>query len=155
MADPSPEVREHYASEIVEAERLTRGSGRLELVRTQEIVRRHLPAPTLRILDVGGGAGVHAEWLAGDGHVVHVVDPMPNHVEAVQRLGRSNGRITAEIGDARQLAAETGSADAVLLLGPLYHLTGRADRVQALAEARRVVRIGALVGSVDQAQRLF
>jgi SAM-dependent methyltransferase len=32
--------------------------------------------------------------------------------------------------------------DAVLLLGPLYHLRRRADRVRALSEARRVVRPG-------------
>jgi SAM-dependent methyltransferase len=142
MAEPPPEVREHYESEIVEEERLTRGTGRLELFRTQEIIRRHLPPGPLRILDVGGGAGVHAEWLADDGHDVHVIDPMANHVEAAQRLGRDHGRITAEVGDARHLDAETGSADAVLLLGPLYHLTDRADRVRALTEARRVVRPG-------------
>jgi SAM-dependent methyltransferase len=33
----------------------------------------------------------------------------------------------------------------VLLLGPLYHLPDRADRVRALAEARRAVRPGGLV----------
>ena len=38
-----------------------------------------------------------------------------------------------------------GSVDAVLLLGPLYHLEDRADRVRALAEARRVGRPGAVV----------
>ena len=37
------------------------------------------------------------------------------------------------------------SADAVLLLGPLYHLDEPADRVRALAEARRVVRHGGVV----------
>jgi ubiquinone/menaquinone biosynthesis C-methylase UbiE len=142
MGEPAPEVREHYEAEIVEAERLTRGAGKLELLRTQEIIRRHLPPGSLRILDVGGGAGVHAEWLAEDGHAVHVIDPMPNHVEAVRRLGQTPGRITAEVGDARSLDAESSSADAVLLLGPLYHLTDRADRVQALSEARRVVRPG-------------
>jgi ubiquinone/menaquinone biosynthesis C-methylase UbiE len=142
MAEPPPEVREHYESEIVEAERLTRGAGRLEFVRTQEIIRRHLPPGSLYIVDVGGGAGVHAEWLADDGHTVHVVDPMPSHVAAARRLAPSRGRISAEVGDARRLDAESNSADAVLLLGPLYHLTDRADRLQALNEARRVVRPG-------------
>jgi SAM-dependent methyltransferase len=33
-----------------------------------------------------------------------------------------------------------GSGDAVLLLGPLYHLTAREDRLSALREARRVLR---------------
>jgi len=36
----------------------------------------------------------------------------------------------------------------VLLLGPLYHLTRRADRSRALTQARRVVRPGGVVASV-------
>jgi hypothetical protein len=35
----------------------------------------------------------------------------------------------------------------VLLLGPLYHLADRADRVRALTEARRAVRLGGLVAA--------
>lgn len=140
MVDPPSEMREHYESEIVEAERLTRGAGRLEFARTQEIIRRHLPLHPLAILDVGGGSGAHAEWLAEDGHTVHVVDPIPNHVERARRLTGPQWRVTAEVGDARSLRAEDESVDVVLLLGPLYHLTDRADRVRALQEARRVVR---------------
>lgn len=142
MLEPPSEVRDHYQVEIVEAERLSRGAGQLELARTQEIVRRHLPPGRLRIHDVGGGAGAHATWLADDGHTVHVVDPMPSHVEAAQGLASDTRRITAELGDARSLAAESECSDAVLLLGPLYHLTDRADRVRALEEAARVVRPG-------------
>src|SRR5215813_6779926 len=142
MVGPPRDVRDHYEAEVVEAERLTRGAGQLELLRTQEIIRRHLPPGPLTIHDVGGGAGAHAEWLANDGHAVHLVDPMPHHVQAAQRLASRDRRITAEVGDARHLAAENDSADAVLLLGPLYHLTERSDRLQALAEACRVVRPG-------------
>jgi SAM-dependent methyltransferase len=145
VVQPPDEVRSHYESEIVEADRLTRGGGRLEFVRTQEIIRRHLPPGRLTILDVGGAAGVHADWLAGDGHTVHVVDPMPNHIEQARGLAGPGRAITAEVGDARRLTAADGSADAVLLLGPLYHLTERTDRVGALREAARVVRPGGLV----------
>lgn len=42
----------------------------------------------------------------------------------------------------RALQEPDASADAVLLLGPLYHLTERADRLRALGEAGRVVRPG-------------
>jgi len=143
MVEPPPEVREHYRSEIVEAERLTRGAGRLELVRTREIIRRYLPPGPLMIVDVGGGPGVHARWLAHDGHTVHLVDPMPNHVEEARRL--AGRRVTAVVGDARSLAIRSQSVDAMLLLGPLYHLTARVDRVRALAEARRIVGPGGLV----------
>jgi SAM-dependent methyltransferase len=143
--EPPSEVRMHYETEIDEADRLSRGAGRLELLRTQEIVRRYLPSAGLRILDVGGGPGVHAEWLADDGHIVHVVDAMPNHVYAVQQLGKPGRHITAELGDARELDAADDSFDAVLLLGPLYHLTEWSDRVRAPKETCRVVRPGGFV----------
>jgi SAM-dependent methyltransferase len=145
MVELAPEVRRHYESEIVEADRLGRGAGQLELVRTQEIIRRHLPGPPLEILDVGGGAGVHAAWLADDGHSLQVVDPMPNHVEQARLLAGPRRRITAEVGDARRLAVGDDSVDAVLLLGPLYHLIERDDRVLALREACRAVRPGGFV----------
>lgn len=106
----------------------------------------------------GGATGVHAQWLAADGHDVHVVDLVPTHVERAMDLEPSDvethgtrgrvgriGRVTAEVGDARDLALPDRSFDAALVLGPLYHLTDRADRVRALAEARRVVSPGGLV----------
>jgi SAM-dependent methyltransferase len=145
MAEPPVEVREHYDRDIDEGERLRQGPGLLELARTQEIVRRHLPAGSLRILDVGGGTGVHAAWLADDGHEVHLVDPIERHIEAARRLAGPGRRITAQVGDARRLRADPGSVDAVLLLGPLYHLTERVDRLLALREAARVVRPGGVV----------
>jgi ubiquinone/menaquinone biosynthesis C-methylase UbiE len=49
---------------------------------------------------------------------------------------------TASVGDARGLEQGDGSQDAVVLFGPLYHLTSAEDRRQALAEARRVLRPG-------------
>jgi len=144
VVDLPDEIRDHYQHDIVESQRLTRGPGRLEFVRTQEIIRRHLPPRPLRILDIGGAAGVHAAWLADDGHDVHVIDPMANHVTDAQRLASPQRHVTAEIGDARALPVASDSADAVLLLGPLYHLTEPDDRLQALKEARRVLRPGGL-----------
>jgi SAM-dependent methyltransferase len=49
---------------------------------------------------------------------------------------------TATLGDARDLPEPDGSQDAVLLFGPLYHLTEAAHRRQALGEALRVLRPG-------------
>ncbi len=139
MPGIEPEILSHYRT-TDEGSRLGRAHGRLEQARTQELLLRHLPTGPARILDVGGGTGVYARWLAALGHTVHVVDPVPGHV--AQALDPSTDGITAAIGDARDLDAADASFDAVLLLGPLYHLTERADRVTALTEARRVVRPG-------------
>ncbi|MFG2375044.1 class I SAM-dependent methyltransferase [Streptomyces sp. NPDC048504] len=142
--DPAVRVREEilaYYAQGKEDGRLRQGSDRLEFWRTQDVLRRLLPTAPAKLLDVGGGSGVHAEWLAGDGYEVELVDPVPLHVE---QAGRLPG-VTARAGDARALPAQDASYDVVLLLGPLYHLPERADRVRALSEARRVVRPGGQV----------
>ncbi|WP_406630071.1 class I SAM-dependent methyltransferase [Amycolatopsis sp. WGS_07] len=133
---------EHYDTGASENTRLTRSPhGRLEFRRTQELVRRTISGTGRRVLDVGGATGVHARWLAADGHSVHVVDPVASHVtEAAEIDG-----VTAEVGDARALTWPDDSADVVLLMGPLYHLTESADRARALAEARRVLRPGGVL----------
>ena len=110
----------------------------------QEIVRRHLP-PAARVLDVGGATGVHAEWLLDDGHTVHLVDLLPGHVARADASLGAHERFTASVGDARALPQPDASVDAVLLLGPLYHLTDRADRLAAWREALRVVVPGGVV----------
>ncbi|MFI5627052.1 diguanylate cyclase [Nocardioides sp. NPDC051685] len=134
-----PAVRDYYAT-MVERERLEiTGHGRLERLRTQELLTRMLPPAPARILDVGGGTGVHARWLANAGHEVHLIDIVPEHV--VEALSHGSA-FTAALGDARQLDEPDDSADAVLLLGPLYHLLIRTERVQALREAQRVLRPG-------------
>ncbi|WP_416985570.1 class I SAM-dependent methyltransferase [Streptomyces sp. T028] len=132
----APEILRFYSETINEADRLSStAEGRLEMVRTQELLRRRLPPAPARILDVGGGPGTHARWLVEDGYTVHLVDPVPRHIEQAEQTGA-----TTELGDARHLTAEDGSYDVVLMLGPLYHLTERSDRDRALAEARRVLR---------------
>lgn len=57
-----------------------------------------------------------------------------------------------QIGDARELTFADGSADAVLLLGPLYHLVKREDRLRALGEAGRVLKAGgvAIVAGISR-----
>jgi SAM-dependent methyltransferase len=151
----NPVIR-HYEDEIREEDRITLGFDRLELVRTQEILRRHLPAAPAEILDVGGATGVHAEWLAADGHRVHIVDLTPRHVEKARADLGALG-VTAELGDARHLASADASFDVVLLFGPLYHLVDRDERVGALREARRVVRTGGIVAvaAVNRFASLF
>ncbi|MGP2438670.1 class I SAM-dependent methyltransferase [Streptomyces sp. JW3] len=139
----APEIVRFYAETVDEADRLTTtADGRLEMVRTQELLRRFLPEPPARLLDVGGGPGAHARWLVRDGYSVHLVDPVPRHLEQAARTGA-----TVEQGDARRLTAEDASYDVVLMLGPLYHLLDRADRDQALAEAHRVLRPGGLLAA--------
>ncbi|GAB3645108.1 class I SAM-dependent methyltransferase [Glycomyces tarimensis] len=136
---------EAYYDRGGERERLRANArGRLEFTRMQQLLRRLLPGPNLDVLDVGGATGVHSEWLAADGHKVTLVDPVASQVAVAARLPG----VAAKVGDARELPCESDSFDAVLLMGPLYHLTDREHRVTALREARRVARRGGLVAAV-------
>jgi SAM-dependent methyltransferase len=142
------EILEYYGAGQ-EEQRLTASPGRLERIRTWEIMGRYLPPAPARLLDVGGGTGVYALPLAARGYQVHLVDPVAGHVERARALSNASEAplASAEIGDARALDARDETFDAALLLGPLYHLTERGDRVKALAEARRVLVPGGLLMS--------
>jgi ubiquinone/menaquinone biosynthesis C-methylase UbiE len=143
----SNEMISHYTL-ADEASRLRTGWFQLEHARTQELILRHIPPAPARILDVGGAAGVYACWLASRGYEVHLIDPVSNHVEQALAASVALGEhslASANLGDARKLEQPNWSIDAVLLLGPLYHLTHREDRLSALREAHRVLRDGGLV----------
>ena len=142
------EILAHYEAGI-ETPRLLRGAGLLERARTVDLLARHLPPPPARILDIGGGPGAYAVWLAGLGYDVRLIDPVPLHVEEARAAAAAAGvALDASVGDARKLPDRDASADAALVMGPLYHLTERVDRVAALAEARRVIRPGGVVAAV-------
>jgi len=139
-------VIDYYTSSYSEAERLGHSHNRLEYVRTCELLATNLPAAPAKVLDVGGGPGVYAAWLAMRGYEVELLDLVEAHVRQAQELSATLERpFTARVSDARSLDVEDDSQDVTLLLGPLYHLPDPADRRAALAEAVRVTRSGGLI----------
>jgi len=118
---------------------------RLEFLRTNELLERFLPPAPSALLDVGGGAGAYALPLTRVGYDVTLVDPVQLHVEQA----RAAGVRVASVGDARSLQFADDTFDVVMLLGPLYHLPDRKDRLDALREAVREMRpSGLIVASV-------
>jgi SAM-dependent methyltransferase len=134
-------MRAHYALGS-EFGRLADPHRSIEFERTKEIILRRLPAPPAVVADVGGGPGRYTSWLAGLGYRVLHRDLVPLHVEQLRQEAAGDPLIHSAVADARQLDLADDSADAMLLLGPLYHLDRRRDRLRSLAEARRVVRPG-------------
>jgi len=145
---PLPEVLAFYARGL-EHQRLSAEEGLLERYRTQELLLRYLPPPPAVVLDVGGGTGHYARWLAARGYEVHLIDPVPLHLEQARAAEETRSPLASiRQGDARQLDYGSDQADAVLLFGPLYHLPARSDRLRALREARRLLRADGLVLAV-------
>jgi SAM-dependent methyltransferase len=141
------EIEAHYR-QTKESERLTVDArGELERLRTQAILARRLPPAPAIVYDVGGAAGVYAFPLAEQGYEVHLIDPLELHLEQAKAYALSSGVMLKSIrrGDARRLDIPSGSAHAVLLLGPLYHLVEQSDRLQALREAHRILKTGGVL----------
>lgn len=139
--DTFAEIAAHYA-DGVEADRLKNVP--IEFMRTLEILQRFLPEDPCTIADIGGGPGTYAVPLAEGGHSIHMFDPIESHVaqarEGLDGVGSKDSR--AAVGEARKVELADGSADAALLLGPLYHLIEPTERHQALREALRILRPG-------------
>ena len=141
----------HYYDRGREAQRLLGAEGELEFVRTKEIISRHLPGPPAVVLDVGGGPGAYACWLAHMGYEVHLIDPVPLHLEQARQASQNQPESPIKsiaLGDARKLDQPDAFADVVLMLGPLYHLTERSERIAALRQAFRVLKQGGLLIAV-------
>lgn len=79
--------------------------------------------------------------MAEAGYTVVHRDLVLSHIEELRKAAAARGlAVDADIGDARDLNIPDDSADGVLQLGPLYHLTKRADRLRALREVGRILR---------------
>lgn len=136
--DLDERIQSYYGSTFDEAGRLDARSaqGPLEFRRVQKLVTERVPGGA-RILDIGGGAGAHADALQSSGYDVTMIDPVEQHVVAARRVG-----IEARVADARDLPFQNAAFDATLMLGPLYHLRALEDRHRATAEAMRVTAAG-------------
>jgi S-adenosylmethionine-dependent methyltransferase len=138
---------------------------RTEFAVTLKALGAHLPAAPARVLDCGGGPGRYAIALAQLGYGVTLFDLSPCLLDiAVRRAADAGVCLDAvEQGTATDLSRfPDASFDAVLLMGPLYHLLEESHRVQALREAYRVVKPGGTVfaafiaryaGHIDAAAR--
>jgi ubiquinone/menaquinone biosynthesis C-methylase UbiE len=143
----SSDLVQRYYAEFPEESRLSSGVSRLEFERTKDVLTRVLPPPPCRVVDVGGAAGAYSIWLAARNYEVHLVDASPRLVELAHNESRRAGKPLASIavGDARHLLRPDASAEAVLVMGPLYHLTDAAERQLAFREAARVLGAGGVL----------
>ena len=118
-----PLILSFYRSRYVEDERLTSTPhGRIGFLRTQQLLRSRLPTAPARIADVGGGTGVHARWLAADGHEVWVVDPVPEHGVDVRPPPAARDKVLVRTGPTPQVDRGVGD------LEPLRQVVDRQPR---------------------------
>lgn len=147
-------VEAHYNQHAErEWERLERH--RMEFAVNCRLLAEFLPPPPGRILDVGSGPGRYALHLARAGYHISLIDISQRSLDLAVEKATAEGIYlplpvrgnAVALPDKESDAVEdyTGLFDAVLLMGPLYHLLAAQDRQAAVREAWRVLRPGGLI----------
>ena len=126
--------------------RLTKSrSGQLESITTMRYIHALLPERA-KVLEVGAGTGRYSVALAKEGYDVSAVELVERNLEKLRENAKGLENLSAAQGDATNLGAFPDDAfDAVLTLGPMYHLYAPGDWNRALDEAIRVTKPGGLI----------
>ncbi len=137
-----------YYESGFERSRLKSNIGLIEFERTKEILLEKLPKAPAVIYDIGGAYGEYSWWLTSLGYEVHLFDLFPKNIEMSKELGKEypNCKLhSAEVCDAVSVPRADKSADAVLLMGPLYHITDYNERISAINESKRLLKDGGVL----------
>jgi len=137
-------LEQHYRSRNEDA-RLSTVAGRVEYLTTMAYIHKCFPKGS-KLLEVGAGTGNYSIPLANEGYQVTAVELLECNIQVFKEKLGGNENLSLYQGNALDLARfEEESFDGVLLLGPMYHLYCREDKIQALNEARRVVKHGGTI----------
>jgi len=130
---------EQYYNTRDENARLLSNDGRVEYLTTMRYIDRYVK-PGSRILEVGAGTGRYSIALSRAGHRVTAVELIQHNIDVFKEQLNENDQIEIFQGNAMDLSRFSDeSFDAVLVLGPLYHLYSEADKCAVLNEAKRVL----------------
>ena len=133
-----------------DAEHVRLDEHQLEFDLTLRYLEEYLPC-TSAILEIGAATGRYTLELAKHGHDVTAVDLSPVLIDECKLHLADAGladQVRFVVADARDLSAvNDDDFDAVLIMGPLYHLVRSSDRGLALAESLSRLRSGGLIFS--------
>lgn len=135
---------ENYYENYNEEGRLLSRHGQVEYLTTQKYIHQILADDRDKtILEIGAGTGRYSVALAREGYAVTAVELIAHNLELLRRKLGGGERLEALQGNALELSRfADGSFDLTLLLGPMYHLYSKADKLRALSEAVRVTKPG-------------
>ncbi|WP_299318322.1 bifunctional 2-polyprenyl-6-hydroxyphenol methylase/3-demethylubiquinol 3-O-methyltransferase UbiG [uncultured Maribacter sp.] len=141
-----PRNIEMFYNKASEETRLEKGMGVFEFERIKSLIEKYLSTSSSKIIDVGGGTGKYAKWLAKKGHEVHLVEPVAKHLQlAENRAKKLKNKFFVHLGESRKLDFPNNYADLILLHGPLYHLQRIEDRELSILEAKRILKNGGII----------
>ena len=131
---------EAYYEQRDENSRLLSRAGSVEYLTTMRYIRQYVPSGSC-VLEVGAGTGRYSIALARAGYSVSAVELIDHNIDVFRNQMSPDDRIDLRQGNAMDLSCFPDAAfDAVLVLGPLYHLYHDEDKCAVLNEAKRVLK---------------
>ena len=125
--------------------RLALKHGSVEFLTTMRYVERYIKLGDC-VLEIGAATGRYSHALARRGYTVDALELVEHNIDIFRKNTKDDEKITVTQGNAMDLSAFPDSKyDITLLLGPLYHLYRREDKLQALREAIRVTKQGGVI----------
>ena len=149
MSDDISDIRAFYESGA-DKEHARLELRQLEYEMTMRYLTAYLP-PQGSILEVGAATGRYTLELAKRGYNLVAVDLSAEQLEVNRQNLTAAGlekQVQMVVADARDMREITGEFDAVLLMGPLYHLIVESDRKMALQQALDRLRTGGILFSI-------
>ena len=139
-SDDSELVQEVYRRYDEDSRLKKSNAARVEFLTTVRYIEKYL-TPNAKILDVGAGAGEYSLYFSKKGYQVSALELAEANINAFRAKIRSDDTIDLAQGNALDLSRyDKGAFDAVLLMGPLYHLHNEADKLRCIEEAKRVCK---------------
>ena len=138
---------EEYYNNYNEDGRLLSRHGQVEYLTTMKYIKECLEGSTNpNILEVGAGTGRYSVVLAKQGLKVTAVELIEHNLEVLKSKLDGTEPIIALQGNALNLSIfSDNSFDLTMLLGPMYHLYSKEEKLQALSEAVRVTKPGGYI----------
>ena len=129
-----------FYNQYDEDARSKRRYGQVEYMTTNKYIHEYLK-PDDKVVEIGAGTGAYSIPLAKEGYDVTAIELVEHNLDILKTKITDGMNIKAYQGNALDLSRFADeSFDITLVLGPMYHLFTKEDKVKCLLEAKRITK---------------
>lgn len=129
----------NYYNKFNEDKRLNSRHGQIEFITTMKYINQYLETmKNPKIIEIGAGCGRYSIAIAEKNYDVTALELVKHNLKVIEK---KSSKVKTVLGNAVDLSKfKDESFDVVLLLGPMYHLITKEEKIKALKEAKRILK---------------